>query len=476
MSKAVAWLLLLATPFWFVLAVQPARQEALAAETSLTQTLLQQGYRWHLNEPANLIGQRPVGVEAWTFGESGLRLQQASSTTYVPLNFRGRTLPAENLSRLRVVMAVSQTVNLRLFHRATLDGPAARSEAVTVEPNQLLVDLDLRDLHWTIDGRQSAWGQGTASVATLRVHPTDRPADLTLIEVHLAPTPTTGTAVSTNLQMIENPAAANPGSLTAHGQSWADWSPSALRRALDQIRVDPRQWQRSEPPARWLPGWPTYLTVAVILLGAMMQSRWRAAAALLLLAVSLWWGFSQAQWQLAGVAACLIALVLCVSIRYQPAARDVLSRRLPTPRPTGSLADLRRLAVLMALLLAWLVLTDDRTDSWRLDPGRWATYLCWAAVQQWVLCTVLYPLSLLAGAGSAAAIAVAALIFGLSHLPNLELMLMTWVLALGCLLHYSRHQQLLTPMALHGAAGIVLLAMAPTPMLYSASAGPGFWS
>ncbi|MEM9184430.1 MAG: hypothetical protein AAGB27_14855, partial [Pseudomonadota bacterium] len=118
MSKAVAWLLLLATPVWFVLAVQPARQEALAAETSLTQTLLKQGYRWHLNEPANLIGQRPVGVEAWTFDESGLRLQQASSTTYVPLNFRGRTLPAENLSRLRVVLAVSQPVKLRLFHRA----------------------------------------------------------------------------------------------------------------------------------------------------------------------------------------------------------------------------------------------------------------------------------------------------------------------------------------------------------------------
>lgn len=476
MSKAVAWLLLLATPVWFVLAVQPARQEALAAETSLTQTLLKQGYRWHLNEPANLIGQRPVGVEAWTFDESGLRLQQASSTTYVPLNFRGRTLPAENLSRLRVVLAVSQPVKLRLFHRATLDGPAARSEPITIEPNQLFVDLDLRDLQWTVEDRRSSWGQGKSRVATLRVHPTDRPADLTLFEVHLAPTPTTGTAVSTNLQTIENPAAANDGSPGTPGQSWADWSPSKLRRALDQIRVDPRQWQRSEPPARWLPGWPTYLTVAVILLGAMTQSRWRAAAALLLLAVSLWWGFSQAQWQLAGVAACLIALLLCVSIRYAPAARDALSQRLPMPRPSGSLIDLRRLAVLMALLLAWLVLTDDPAASWRLEPGRWATYLGWAAVQQWVLCTVLYPLSLLAGVGSAAAIAVAALIFGLSHLPNLELMLMTWVLALGCLWHYSRHQQLLTPMALHGAAGIVLLAVAPTPMLYSASAGPGFWS
>lgn len=131
------------------------------------------------------------------------------------------------------------------------------------------------------------------------------------------------------------------------------------------------------------------------------------------------------------------------------------------------------LAMLMALFIASLLSADG--GQWSVSPLRWLTYLLWAMVQQWVVCTVLFPLARRAGLAAAPAIATVALIFGLTHLPNMELMLLTWLLALACLWHFNRHQKLFPAVALHVMAGSLLLAAAPLPLIYSASAGPGFW-
>ncbi len=476
MSKAPAWLLLLLTPLGFVLAVQPARQEAMRAELAQTEALLNDGYRWQLNEAESLVGGQPVGVDSWTFGPAGLTLTQASSTTYVPLNFGGRTLPAEKLSRLYLMVVVSQPVKLRLWHRASLEGPAARSEAVNLRPDQPSVVLNLKELHWTVDGRESSWGQGTGSVATLRIHPAHQPVDVTLLRVHLGPEVSSDGQINLTAALGDGSRSSTDAAPNVLEQGRAAWSPSALRRALNGYRADPSRWTFAEPPSRALPGWTAYLLVVGTLLCSMVWRRCSAAAALMILVVSLWWVFSQAAWQAAGAAACVMALALCSLVRHSPAAREALDRLMPAPRSVGYRIDLLRLTALLVFLLACLLLTDSDRSSWGLEPARWLTYLAWAAVQQWMLCTVLYPLGRLAGAGAATAIAIAALIFGFSHLPNLELMLMTWLLALGCVWHYSRHRRLLAPIALHGIAGTVLLVIAPTPLLYSASAGPGFWS
>ncbi len=472
MSGRYWWLMLALTPIFFLLAVQPSVDAALADQLKQLQQLITVGKTWLPAKPSHVIGGQPVGNTLWQRGADGLTLQKADSRVYLPLNFDGLRLPTQALKLIELDLSAAQSAQLKLYHRAQLSGPAAGSKTIDIAPGRQTLELDATSLNWSIDGQSVAWGQQHQTLATLRIHPYGQPAVITLHRISLHP-------LSQNPPPDQAAArisgSASPPDLSELSKRFW-WSTAKVRNQLDSFHQKPALWGQAQinQPRLPHPGWIAALGLGLLV--ALVRPALRPAAALALLMLSVWWCFSQPRWEPGYLAVAAASLALCIVLsRLKPSAPS--RQHLPPTSKARSLVDLAilmiPLAMLMALFIASLLSADG--GQWSVSPLRWLTYLLWAMVQQWVVCTVLFPLARRAGLAAAPAIATVALIFGLTHLPNMELMLLTWLLALACLWHFNRHQKLFPAVALHVMAGSLLLAAAPLPLIYSASAGPGFW-
>jgi membrane protease YdiL (CAAX protease family) len=94
----------------------------------------------------------------------------------------------------------------------------------------------------------------------------------------------------------------------------------------------------------------------------------------------------------------------------------------------------------------------DRTDF----LGNFAELLPWGAAQQWMLQTVVLR-EVRRRLPSRAAIVAAAVLFALAHSPNVFLMLMTGIGALGWCAIYSRYRNFLPLAVSHALATLALL-------------------
>jgi membrane protease YdiL (CAAX protease family) len=129
-----------------------------------------------------------------------------------------------------------------------------------------------------------------------------------------------------------------------------------------------------------------------------------------------------------------------------------LSRRalLPASRATA----LFTLPVVLAVLAVGTALDTlhDRSDF----LGNFAELIPWGAAQQWLLQTVVLR-EVRRRLPPRAAIGAAAVLFALVHAPNVFLMLMTGIGALGWCAIYSRHPNFLPLAVSHALATLALL-------------------
>jgi len=126
-------------------------------------------------------------------------------------------------------------------------------------------------------------------------------------------------------------------------------------------------------------------------------------------------------------------------------------RALPQASRATALFTLPAVLAVLAVGLA-LGTLHDRSDF----LGNFAELIPWGAAQQWMLQTVVLR-EVRRRLPPRAAIFVAAVLFALVHTPNVFLMLMTFIGALGWCAIYSRHRNFLPLAVSHALATLALL-------------------
>ncbi|MEM9532513.1 MAG: CPBP family intramembrane glutamic endopeptidase [Pseudomonadota bacterium] len=447
---------------FYAAATQPTINGVLAQRSAAADVLYQQGTRWPAGEPAALVGGAPVGDRSWRFQNDQLEIEAGPGSIYLPLQFAGRRLNAVHLRQLDITYQSAADVTIVIYHRSELAGPAARGTALRLPAGQTRFSVDLAALAWTIDGETVSWGQGSRAVATLRLHPLNRSAPLLLEEITLRPAPA-------------------PGPRPEATVTWLDGKNLVLTPTSQRLEV-PTTWLRVGDVRHHLAaqdrapgmssvertGWqplPGTWAGALAILGAaalLLTARRRPAVALTLFAALVWLSLSAVSWQAVATGAGISALGALALI----AGND-----------SGVGARQQGGWWLLLIGLALLSLSFALTGADALPSARQVgIYILWATLQQTLLCRVVWPLARRSAGRETLAITIAALLFGWAHLPNLELMVLTFVLGLVTVAHFRRYRALAPVIGFHFLAGLALVLNTPNALIYSTSVGPSFWS
>ena len=98
-------------------------------------------------------------------------------------------------------------------------------------------------------------------------------------------------------------------------------------------------------------------------------------------------------------------------------------------------------------------------------------YLAWAAIQQWLVCTILMDRASIVFGTGRAAVLFTSVVFALMHAPNPMLMQLTLAGGLVWTANWLRHRALLPNLVAHATCGIVLANALPREWLRSAEVG-----
>jgi hypothetical protein len=264
--------------------------------------------------------------------------------------------------------------------------------------------------------------------------------------------------------------------------SWRDrilqWRPAAVVRAHPQWPA----WPAPLLALRNAPGgWLVWMLAALPLLG-LLVSRLpgvaRASRALLELALVfapclflLWCGWPARD---TGVP---IGLALASSLACAASMRDPLGGihwRGDATAWRGAAAVIAGAAALVGAAalanaadgdgFAWQPFGSDH--AWR--------YPLWALLQQWILMRAIAPRMRQVWRSDASAAIAAGALFGLLHLPNLSLMLLTFLAGIAWAWLGLRQRALLPLAVSHAALGLTLFAVVPPWLVRSAEVGGRF--
>ncbi|MEM9304072.1 MAG: CPBP family glutamic-type intramembrane protease [Pseudomonadota bacterium] len=444
-----------------------ALSDHLDRSAKAEQVRLQDGWHWPFEGEEELVGGQGSGLDA-VVADGALRGHAGPQGGHLSLALAPSRIDATLFTRLEIDLSVDRATTLLLFHRETLDGAILATAPIPLDPGRQQLEVDLAARSWWVfqsPDEAASWGGDAGVVAVLRIHPALTPG--TAFELHdlklLPQAPNATAEIDWRDELARDsslPRAANVVVPLLRGR------PEAVLDVRDRLEAwRPAAVWTTTPTLRLPPPWLVLLSSAALLLLARLP---KASRRMLLLSVVVVAGVGV---QMIGLAT-LMGWILClpfalgVGLLYRdvgPVEGPLWSGRpsawwLVLTMPAGALA--------LTLFVAW---TPDAIDV----LGRLPRYLPWAIFQQWLLQVIL--VRSLGDHDSPAAVAGAASIFGLLHLPNLSLMLITPVLAvIGCL-HYRRHQALIPLAIAHAVTGAVLLSGLAGTWLRNGEAGPSFF-
>ncbi len=490
MSPRQAWLwaaaLALAVPAYYALS-RLALERFLERAAEADAIEWRQGLAWEFDRRDDLAGPPPPAIAGARIENSRLLVTAAGAADFVSLNLRGREIDARAFPRLRLGIEREREGHALLFFRESLDGPDFGSPPLPLAAGTQELRLALDELPWQRHPPQPGadalpWGGASGTVASLRLHPVvSGSSDFALDFIALE---RAGAAPQRGLQAVALDDAAarlrqrGAASVLVLSDPWP--RPARvmeLKRRLERsfpassVVLAPPGRSRTAPGGATLPLLAASLGLALAAFG--LRRRPRLAAALWLASITVAAAAvltnpaptrDPAAWAVAGWLGLTLAFLAIGELRQ------------PEVRPLGSAAAWRRIAVvgvaglLPAALLVWLAPPVALPAPAELG-ARWLWYLPWAALQQLLLCAVLYRLCRLLPLPAGAAGALAALLFGLGHFPNFELMLGTFALAAACLAVYQRDRAIAPLALLHATWGGAYLSLLPEAWLFSGAVG-----
>jgi hypothetical protein len=434
-------------------------------------------WHWQLRRPGDVVAGRAFGAAELIADADGLRVRSLDGSAYeigLPLSRDADLLRAP---RLRVTLAATRPPHLWLVLRQRLDGP-----------------LCMAAVRWPSGGRDTAtWSLDTLRWARPGGVPCARPVRAALLRVRvqqaaggtvrfgaIALLPRADLQIGHAIRLSAAPDAARRQAAELAAQSPAGVVPRirlpvqvpaqrllALRdmahAALPAAIVLPATSlpaggaaahvaARPSPVRAWA-GLGAYTLVLVYLALWPPRGRWRpwlqAAACVagpLWLVAGLHLGLHTAP---AHAAAFVLGLAFAAWIEFRSGAIDW--RWIGAGRDW--LWPLLPLAAALALALAF------SRGVHAPSPGRLVAYLGWASLQQWLmLAVVLRRLRVALPAAPAAAVFVCAIVFGLLHTPNAQLMLLCFVAELWWGWCFLRSRALLPVAVAHAACALLLQA------------------
>lgn len=511
-ALAVLATLLLASVAFEAIAQAQARRHLIDTAARLLR-VLDDGdtpYRWPLRARHDLVAGRAFDAAEQAIGADGLHLRLGDDAIEVGLPL-AHPVDLRRFGQLGFDAESTAPVRLELIAGRSLDSTTTpcRAEAGELAAGTSAPRIDLRRLGWRCDDRAAS----VPVAAWFRLH-LAAPADtrLTLREVrldpdaalrasapaalvtpHVLPSTAQGDAFA---QALEEAVASAP----IDGLVAFQLAPGTVERQLDardriqlclpdslvlppvdagaDARADVVQRSRlSDAPAKrpaWL-GWLFVLAYALALTALRRRppARERPRAALELLAalvVPLWLvGGGHFTRNADAVTLGIIAVGLLYALSFIGELRGSLRHGALDPRGWLVAAG----CVALAAALVWHHAGGGTPPM--PTPERTLRYVGWAAVQQILLCVVISERAARLFRSRAAAIAIAAIAFGLLHTPNAALMQYTLFGGAIWAWNWQRHRALPANVVAHAACGLLLAYGLPPAVLHSAEVGARFF-
>lgn len=471
-----------------------------AAVTRLAAALHGQSpYRWDLRREDDVIAGRAFGPTTTHFDEAGFHvLATADAGVQVGLVLQ-RPVDLAHFDQLDVTATTSIPLAVSVVLRETLAAPECRSAVTRLAQGDNRIDLGTLD--WRCAGSAAATpdraamfrlqfelrrGQ-TLILRAAELHPAATPSDaartafgpthrmpsspddaaLARFAVELAPETQPLVELPDNLR-VERILALRDAlwrAVPAAVPIAAGSAPEVIAQA-QALAWPPAAASRTGP---WIVAALWVLVLAGIRLRPPRPPQLRALAEIAAsLGGPLWFALGGNDATASG-AMVVASLVFAASI-----ARHGATWRLVGPVSSWVLPAL---SVAAALLL--VALLRNGTPSVAREealPEYALRYLAWAAIQQWLICTIVMDRAArVFGTGPRAigltAIAFTAIAFALMHAPNPMLMQLTLAGGVVWTANWLRHRALLPNILAHAACGIVLANALPLEWLRSAEVG-----
>lgn len=478
-AVAVAVVLLL-LGFWFLSVSSVATQLELDARAreSVWRRPPNSPWHWRLAEPGAVVWPGSAGLSPAAAGSDAVSGSLGRGRAYLSLALRGERidlalvtgalLRLETSAPLRVSLVGQRGQQEFLLGAAEL--PAAARGGHLPLQSDARQSLDALRLHL-----EAAPGARVSVAEVLLLAPDGTRAMPcpAVEEPHSEPQD-----CHARVPVLSAPERLRPEALLAWRDRVLQWRPAAVVRAHPQWPAWPAPLLalRNDPG-----GWLVWALGALPLLGLLLSRRTggpRASRAALELALVflpclflLWCGWPARDTGLP------IGLALASSLACAALMRDPMG----SVTWRGDAAAWRGAAAVMAgaaLLVGAAALanaTDGDGFAWQPFGSDHAwRYPLWALLQQWILMRAIAPrMRQLWRSDASAAIAAGAL-FGLLHLPNLSLMLLTFLAGIAWAWLGLRRRALLPLAASHAALGLTLFAVVPPWLVRSAEVGGRF--
>ena len=478
-------------------------------------------YQWRFTEPDDLVAGYPFGTDDFSFSGGTLHWRDAGKPVDIGLPL-SRAIDLRTYPRLRVEFETVAAGDFRAVTRETLTDEEHASAPVAFASGASSTILDLGKLAWwTAAGARTAPAPSRAEMLRLRFSPTGQEMRLHSAAL-LRPVDYKPLDIVAPVQIMEPSATRAPGHVAVFK---LPFNPDAQKADIESIvqgldasaatpplillpqrgRVEQqialrnavysrlpaailipesdyaetfaraqtlvaRNFKQARAPAQWAVVVGFGLLYLLMRLRPPANPRRRALAEVLLALIAPAWlviggyldGAAQS-WHYALIGL-TIAYALSLSLRHRWKWNGSAGAWLWA----GAV-------VIAALLIGWLLHSNDghlvTAPGWR----QVLRYLGWALLQQYLICAVSAERWRVVTDNSMIAVYLSALGFALMHTPNAALMLATFAGGLAWCAIYLRYRALL-PLALsHTASALALAMLLPADILRSAEVSVRFF-